>query len=183
MQHIPVVSHALWRGTLSLVKTVDVVPTTQNNWLIPSTGLSVFIYRGRRASQDRGSGSRKRAAERLRLRRDVLSWDNWSCPCCPLSVVVHKRSFQGRAGQQWFLRTFSSVVPKGFLFLFWISTHPPKCSLSLFAPHSTSYTPLQNQPASCPFLMQLYLAKRPDILTAKKNKNERRKTKTTSYLV
>lgn len=140
MQHIPVVSHALWRGTLSLVKTVDVVPTTQNNWLIPSTGLSVFIYRGRRASQDQGSGSRKRAAERLRLRRDVFSWDSWSCPCCPLPVVVHKRIFQGRAGQQWFLCTFSRVVPK-FLFLFLISTHPPKCRLSLFAPHSTSSPP------------------------------------------
>lgn len=171
MQHIPIVSHALWRGTLSLVKTVDVVPTTQNNWLIPSTGLSVFIYRGRRASQDLGSGSRKRAAERLRLRRDVFSWDSWSCPCCPLPVVVHKRSFQGRAGQQWFLCTFSRVVPT-FLFLFLISTHPPKCRLSLFAAHSTSSTPLQNQPASCPFLMQLYLAKRPDILTAKKWKKE-----------
>lgn len=79
MQHIPVVSHALWRGTLSLVKTVDVVPTAQNNWLIPSTGLKcVYLQReksltGPGERQQEASGSRRRAARRLRQRRDVLS--------------------------------------------------------------------------------------------------------------
>lgn len=60
MQHIPVVSHALWRGTLSLVKTVDVVPTAQNNWLIPSTGLKcVYLQREKSLT---GPGERQKEA-------------------------------------------------------------------------------------------------------------------------
>lgn len=44
MQHIPVVSHALWRGTLYF-ENVERGPYYTNNWLLPSTGL-VFIYSG-----------------------------------------------------------------------------------------------------------------------------------------
>lgn len=79
MQHIPVVSHALWRGTLSLVKTVDVVPTTQDNWLIPSTGLSVFIYRREKSltgpgerQQEASGREAEAAAGRFQLRQLVL---------------------------------------------------------------------------------------------------------------
>jgi len=42
MQHIPVVSHALWRGTF---ENVGCGPYYTNNWLLPSTRL-VFIYSG-----------------------------------------------------------------------------------------------------------------------------------------
>lgn len=179
-QHIPVVSHALWRGTLSLVKTVDVVPTTQNNWLIPSTGLSEFIYRGRRASQDWGSGSRKRVAERLRLRRDVFGWDYWSCPCCPLPVVVHKRIFRGQADQQWFLCTFSRVVPN-FVFLIYIF-HPPSWVPPQHVCPSLNLLHSPSEPAcKLPFSHAVVSGRRPDKLTAKKWKKGKQKQLHISY--
>lgn len=68
MQHIPVVSHALWKRD-SCFENVGRGPCYTNNWLIPLTGL-VFIYSGRRASQGRGverSGGERGVVERLGL--------------------------------------------------------------------------------------------------------------------
>jgi len=52
MQHIPVVSHTLWRGTF-ILKMLDVVPTLQRTGSYRGQDLCLFTV-GRGGSQDQG---------------------------------------------------------------------------------------------------------------------------------
>lgn len=66
MQHIPVVSHALWRGTFYF-ENAGRGPYYTNNWLIPSTGLE-FIYSGKEPHRTREwRGEVRWWVERLRF--------------------------------------------------------------------------------------------------------------------
>lgn len=164
MQHIPVVSHAAWRGTRYCVETVDVVPTAPNKWLIPSTGLGVFIYRGRRASQGGRGGGGKRAAETPRPRR--LHSGASSC------ASSAEEGSSGPAGQQWFLCTFSRVCANVLCFFFY--PHPPSkvppqpaCPYAHLQ-HPPSTTSLQAAFFSCSCFWQ----RRRTLLSAKKQKKK-----------
>lgn len=149
MQHIPVVSHALWRGTCVL-KMLDVVPTIQTpgsyhrqDWCLFTVGKSLTGL---------GSGEGRWGVERLRFPNDfnggerfwrACEWhlltyrDNCAWICWPLPGSVHLEKIQGVGG--------STVVP---LYIQWVgprlSPTPwliQRCHLSLFTSHHTPSTP------------------------------------------
>lgn len=167
MQHIPVVSHALWRGTVVL-KMLDVVPTIQTpgsyhrqDWCLFTVGKSLTgpgSGEGRwgvgrlRFPIDFNGGERfQRACEwHLLTNRDDCAWLCW-----PLPGSVHLEKIQGVGG--------STVVP---LYIQWVGPRlSPTPLVDTMVPPQSVY--LSPHPFHSPwpslqaafFIMQLYLAR------------------------
>lgn len=153
MQHIPVVSHALWKRD-SCFENVGRGPCYTNNWLIPSTGL-VFIYSGRRASQGRGvewrgegSGREAGASHRFQWGGGIFSKGSrvasphqhgQLCSALLTSTWVSAlEKVSGVGGSTVVPLYIQWVEPRCFLPPPWLM---PRCHPSLCTPHHSPLTP------------------------------------------
>lgn len=161
MQHIPVVSHALWRGTF-ILKMLDVVPAIQTTGSYHRQDLCLFTVG--KSLTGLGSRGERWVVERLRFPIDfkglssdtssptgtaVLgSVDLYLCQCIRESL---------RGGR---VNSGSSVHSVGRAK---VVSHPPgRCNgaTSVCVPLTTSPPSAPLDPAcKLPFLMQLYLAR------------------------
>jgi len=89
MQHIPVVSHVLWKGTL-ILKMMDVVPTIQTTGSYHRQDLCVYLQQGRAFMGPRGREV-EWMGENLRcsILKSGFQWraGNWTPPMSDSEVV------------------------------------------------------------------------------------------------
>lgn len=156
MQHIPVVSHVLWRGTF-ILKMLDVVPTLQTTGSYHQQDVVYLQWGGSLADQgvEGGkwvghglgysmdlNGGQILNLRHLHLSRVVASAGN-SCAwlCWPLPGSVHWTKFWRWVGQQWLYIQW--LEPRSFSH----SSGVNSTSVPLTAPSPRPLT----WPSTCPF--------------------------------
>lgn len=150
MQHIPVVSHALWIGTF-ILKMLDAVPTLQTPGSYHRQDWC-FIYRGEephRTTRWRGRGERQRelkVSHRFQRRRDISKGvvSGISSPT-GTTVLGSVDLYLGQCIRESVGVGGSTVVP---LYIQWLEPRlfPTPwliqwCHLSLFTSHHCNSTP------------------------------------------